>query len=117
MLLTAGGDPIIASSTHRKFNRGASAAFKHITSKGLKGKVQHEQKLQNKALKEAKLVYEWLKPTEAGYVEAEGLEKTRQFKQHDIIQVIPPYPRMAKLSAVLKHVLCANRPGEWCVSQ
>eukprot|EP00892_Ulva_mutabilis_P007577 jgi/Ulvmu1/5191/UM021_0208.1 len=77
-----------ASSTHSKFSRGAGVALKHIHNKPLKGKIQHELKLHSKAVKEAKLVYEWLKPTEAGYLEAEGLEKTRQFKQQDIVQEV-----------------------------
>lgn len=78
----------VAPSTNIKFNRGAGVALKDIKSKPLRGKLQHEQKIQNKAVKEAKLVYEWLKPTEDGYLEAEGIEKTRQFKQSDIVQVI-----------------------------
>lgn len=77
----------MASSTHTRFKRGAAVPLKDIKSQPLRGKIQYEQKIQNKALKEAKLVHEWLKPTEAGLLEAEGIEKTRQFKQHDIVQV------------------------------
>lgn len=64
--------------------------MKDIKSKPLRGRLQHEQKLHNKAVKEAKFVYEWLKPTDDSYLEAEGIEQTRQFKQRDIVQVISP---------------------------
>lgn len=83
----AGPGVKVASRTHIKFKRGNTVALKDIKSKPLRGKIQHEQKLQNKAIKDAKLIYEWLKPTETGYLEAEGLERTRQFKQREIVQV------------------------------
>lgn len=80
---------VVSRDVHIKFNRGAGVPLKGIKSKPLRGKVKHEQKVQNKAVKDAKLVYEWLKPGEAGCLEAEGIEQTRKFKQQEIVQVPP----------------------------
>jgi excinuclease UvrABC helicase subunit UvrB len=77
----------VSDATQAKFNRGAGIAVKSIEQKSLRERVRYEEKLANRALKESKKVYEWLHSSDAGGIEAEGAEKSRQFKQPDIAEV------------------------------
>ena len=71
----------------QEFSRGAGIAVRQIQDKKLKGTLRRTEKITNNAAKEAKKVYEWLRPADAGTLEAEGVEKTWQFQQRDIVQV------------------------------
>jgi hypothetical protein len=86
----------LSDSTHAKFKRGEGVAISKVANKALRGRLRHAERTQVSAVKAAKKVYEWLQPTEGGYLEAEGLERTRQFKQQDIVQA-----RRLRLSLVL----------------
>lgn len=81
----------VSDSTHKKFKRGDGVALSKVANKALRGRLWQAEHTQKKAVKDAKKVYEWLQPSDAGYLEAEGLEKTRQFKQQDIVQVSQPH--------------------------
>ena len=76
----------VSDSTHTKFKRGEGVAVSKVANKALRGRLRHTEHTQNTAVKDAKKVYQWLQPTDGGYLEAEGQERTRQFKQQDIIQ-------------------------------
>lgn len=80
----------VSDSTHAKFKRGEGVAVSKVANKALRGRLRHAEHTQNTAVKDAKKVYEWLQPTSGGYLEAEGLERTRQFKQQDIVQARQP---------------------------
>lgn len=77
----------MSKRTHEKFSRGEGVAVNRVAQKSLRGRLKQEESIANAAIKDAKRVYEWLQPTGGGYLEAEGLEQTRQFKQHDLVQV------------------------------
>ncbi|CAB3980828.1 probable U3 small nucleolar RNA-associated 7 [Paramuricea clavata] len=70
-----------------KYLRGSKLKFKDIKDKKLRGKLKsHESKYREAAVQAARS--ELLLPEEAGYLEAEGLEKTYHFKQSDIVKAV-----------------------------
>jgi hypothetical protein len=52
--------------------RGPGVALKKITDKKLKGRLKHNERLYRESQAKASKVNEWLQPSEAGYLEAEG---------------------------------------------
>lgn len=59
---------------------------RHISDKKLKGKMLHTENLLRESNKAAAKINEWLKPSDAGYLEAEGMERTWRFQQSEILQ-------------------------------
>ncbi len=55
-----------------RIKRGPGVDVKRITDKKLKGKLRHAEKLYKDAQAKAIKANEWLLPTEAGYLQAEG---------------------------------------------
>ncbi|KAG0605876.1 hypothetical protein M758_9G094700 [Ceratodon purpureus] len=62
--------------------------WKHIRDKKLKGEIIQREKLFGEAAETATKFQEWLLPSEAGYLEAEGLEDTRHFSQEAIVKEV-----------------------------
>ena len=73
----------------KSFARGEGISTKLIGDKKLKGRVKRAEQVTDSAVRGAKKVYEWLKPSAAGELEADGAEETWQFRQRDIVQVRP----------------------------
>lgn len=65
----------------------ASHCNQQIEDKKLKGKLRYTERLIGEAQASAAAVDEWLLPSEAGGLEAEGMERTWRFKQEDIVKV------------------------------
>ncbi|KAG1679461.1 hypothetical protein FOA52_007753 [Chlamydomonas sp. UWO 241] len=68
-----------------RMKRGIGIKVKSITDKKLKGKLRHAERVVREAQEKAAKVSAWLLPSEAGTLEAEGIERTYNFKQEDII--------------------------------
>jgi U3 small nucleolar RNA-associated protein 7 len=71
----------------KPFARSEGINTKLIGDKKLKGQVKRAEQVTDAAVRGAKKVYEWLKPSEAGELAAEGAERTWQFQQRDIVKV------------------------------
>ncbi|KAH7431942.1 hypothetical protein KP509_08G074800 [Ceratopteris richardii] len=56
-----------------------------LHDKKLRGKLQYGEKLINQSAKAAAKFEQWLLPSEAGYLEPEGLEQTKNFSQEAIV--------------------------------
>ncbi|KAG0459575.1 hypothetical protein HPP92_022703 [Vanilla planifolia] len=72
----------------KKYLRGDAANLGVIRDKKLKGQLLDKEKLYGQTAKAAAKAEKWLMPTEVGYLEAEGLEKTWRFKQETILQEV-----------------------------
>lgn len=72
-----------------KFRRGLPIATKKIQDKKLKGKLRYTEKIVKEAQENAAKINEWLLPQEAGSLEAEGMEETWRYNQHDIVAAAP----------------------------
>ena len=84
-----------AEDVLKKYLRGSNLKFKGLKDKKHRAKLKsHESKYKEAALQAARS--ELLLPEEAGYLEAEGLEKTYHFKQSDIVKA-------ANISTANKH--------------
>lgn len=71
----------------KRLRRGLGVSVKQLKDKRLKGKLRHDEKVVAEAQSKAAKVNEWLLPSEAGLLEAEGgIEQTYNFKQEDIAQ-------------------------------
>ena len=70
-----------AAIRQKKFSRGGAVATRHIPDKKLKGRLRYSEKLAAEAAQKAAKAEEWLLPSEAGGLEAEGLERTWRFSQ------------------------------------
>ncbi|KAM7519008.1 hypothetical protein LguiB_017970 [Lonicera macranthoides] len=68
----------------KKFLRGEGADLEALQDKKLKGQLAVREVLYGKSAKAAVKAEKWLMPTEGGYLEAEGGEKTYRIKQLDI---------------------------------
>eukprot|EP00887_Chlorella_sp_A99_P001363 scaffold8.g1363.t1 len=71
-----------------KFRRGPEVATRKIEDKKLKGRLRYTERLIGEAQAEAARVDEWLLPSEAGLLEAEGMERTWRFKQEEIVKEV-----------------------------
>lgn len=68
----------------KKYLRGEGANLEVLKDKKLKGQLSVIEDLYGKSAKAAAKVEKWLMPSEGGYLEAEGLEKTWRIKQETI---------------------------------
>lgn len=84
------GAPVVLHRGELKKRRGENEEdkWKHIRDKKLKGQIVEREKLFGEAAETATKVQEWLLPSEAGYLEAEGLEDTRHFSQEAIVKEV-----------------------------
>lgn len=69
----------------KKFSRGLGVVLKGMKDKRLKGQLLHSEKLAMQAQAKAAKVSEWLLPSQEGLLEAEGIERTYNFQQADIV--------------------------------
>ncbi|GAQ78070.1 WD40 repeat-like superfamily protein [Klebsormidium nitens] len=68
-----------------KYNRGPQTKLKGIQDKKLKGQLRATEKLYGEAATSAAKVEQWLLPAEAGFLEAEGVERTQNYRQEAIL--------------------------------
>lgn len=68
----------------KKYLRGEGANLEVLQDKKLKGQLAVREELYGKSAKAAAKVEKWLMPSEGGYLEPEGIEKTWRIKQEDI---------------------------------
>jgi len=71
-----------------RLKRGPGVNVKGIQDKKLKGKLRHVEKVYREAQEKAAKISEWLLPSESGALEAEGIERTYNFRQQDIVQAV-----------------------------
>lgn len=76
-------DPVI-----KKYLRGKGVPLKNLKDKKLKGKLATKEALYKQSARNAAKVEQWLLPSEGGYLEAEGLERTSNYKQEDIVREV-----------------------------
>ncbi|KMZ72914.1 Small nucleolar ribonucleoprotein complex subunit [Zostera marina] len=72
----------------KKYQRGAPANVKSLKDKRLKGQLADREKLYGATAKAAAKIEKWIMPSEGGYLETDGLEKTWQIKQEDILKEV-----------------------------
>lgn len=72
----------------KKYLRGKGVSLKNLKDKKLKGKLATKEALYKRSARNAAKVEQWLLPSEGGYLEAEGLEKTSNYKQEDIVREV-----------------------------
>ncbi|KAL3820415.1 hypothetical protein ACJIZ3_006320 [Penstemon smallii] len=68
----------------KKFLRGEVADFKVVRDKKLKGQLELREELYRKCAKAAAKADKWLMPSEGGFLEPEGIEKTWRIRQEAI---------------------------------
>eukprot|EP00252_Welwitschia_mirabilis_P020766 TRINITY_DN5154_c0_g2_i1.p1 TRINITY_DN5154_c0_g2~~TRINITY_DN5154_c0_g2_i1.p1 ORF type:complete len:518 (+),score=112.05 TRINITY_DN5154_c0_g2_i1:275-1828(+) len=71
-----------------KYLNGEGVPLKNINDIKLKGRLASKENLYKRSANYAAKFEKWLLPSEAGYLEAEGLEKTCNFKQESIVQEV-----------------------------
>lgn len=72
----------------KKYLRGDGANLEILKDKKLKGQLALREELYGKSAKAAAKVEKWLLPSEGGYLEAEGVEKTWRIKQEAIAREV-----------------------------
>ncbi|KAJ0045126.1 hypothetical protein Pint_05930 [Pistacia integerrima] len=72
----------------KKYLRGEGANLEVLQDKKLKGQLVVREELFGKSAKAAAKVEKWLLPSEGGYLEAEGIEKTWRIKQESIAREV-----------------------------
>ncbi|KAG8053138.1 hypothetical protein GUJ93_ZPchr0001g31719 [Zizania palustris] len=72
----------------QKYSRGQAANLGALRDKKLKGQLAAREKLYGHSAKAAAQAEKWFMPTERGYLEPEGLEKTYRFQQDSIVQEV-----------------------------
>ncbi|XP_042511955.1 probable U3 small nucleolar RNA-associated protein 7 [Macadamia integrifolia] len=72
----------------KKYLRGEGANLEVLQDKKLKGQLAVREELYGKSAKAAAKAEKWLMPSEEGYLEAEGLEKTWRIKQESIVREV-----------------------------
>ncbi|KAK5819843.1 hypothetical protein PVK06_024872 [Gossypium arboreum] len=72
----------------KKYLRGEAANLEGLKDKKLKGQLAVREDLYGKSAKTAAKIEKWLLPSEGGYLEAEGIEKTWRIKQESIAREI-----------------------------
>ncbi|KAI5648519.1 hypothetical protein M9H77_34524 [Catharanthus roseus] len=72
----------------KKYLRGEVANLETLQDKKLKGQLAVREELYGKSAKAAAKIEKWLMPSEGGYLEAEGIEKTWRIKQEAIAQEV-----------------------------
>ncbi|KAI5063423.1 hypothetical protein GOP47_0021970 [Adiantum capillus-veneris] len=68
-----------------KYTRGPRVSFKDLSDKKLRGKLRHREEIIGQSARTAAKFEQWLLPSEAGYIEPEGLEQTKNFSQEAIV--------------------------------
>ncbi|OMP07639.1 hypothetical protein COLO4_07176 [Corchorus olitorius] len=68
----------------KKYLRGEAANLEGLKDKKLKGQLAVREELYGKSAKAAAKIEKWLLPSESGFLEAEGIEKTWRIKQDSI---------------------------------
>jgi U3 small nucleolar RNA-associated protein 7 len=68
----------------KKYLRGEGADLESLKDKKLRGQLAGREDLFGKSAKAAAKIEQWLMPSEGGYLEAEGIEKTYRIKQESI---------------------------------
>lgn len=68
----------------KKYLRGEGANLETLQDKKLKGQLAVREELYGKSAKASAKIEKWLLPSEGGFLEAEGLEKTWRIKQEAI---------------------------------
>lgn len=86
----------------KKYLRGDGANLEVLLDKKLKGQLSVKEKLYGQSAKAAAKAEKWLMPTEHGFLEAEGLEKTWKFKQETILQEVDIISSRKVFDMVLK---------------
>ncbi|GJP41152.1 hypothetical protein CLOM_g832 [Closterium sp. NIES-68] len=77
-----------------KYSRGKALNTAKFPGR-LKAKMEHREKVIGQGVLTAAQAEKWLLPSEAGYVEAEGVERTGNFSQADIVQHVGASSRRA----------------------
>ncbi|XVE78507.1 hypothetical protein DITRI_Ditri13aG0150600 [Diplodiscus trichospermus] len=72
----------------KKYLRGEAAKLEGLKDKKLKGQLAVREELYGKSAKAAAKIEKWLLPSEGGYLEAEGIEKTWRIKQESIAREV-----------------------------
>eukprot|EP00271_Cylindrocystis_brebissonii_P014424 TRINITY_DN35779_c0_g1_i1.p1 TRINITY_DN35779_c0_g1~~TRINITY_DN35779_c0_g1_i1.p1 ORF type:complete len:565 (+),score=178.30 TRINITY_DN35779_c0_g1_i1:273-1967(+) len=72
----------------KKYARGAPQGFKRLGDKKLKGVLKAREKLHGEGALAAAKAEKWLLPSEAGLLEAEGVERTPNFQQEAIVGAV-----------------------------
>ncbi|KAG9454768.1 hypothetical protein H6P81_007672 [Aristolochia fimbriata] len=72
----------------KKFLRGNGANLEVLKDKKLKGQLAVREELYGQSAKAAAKTEKWLMPTDGGYLEPEGLEKTWRIKQESIVREV-----------------------------
>ncbi|KAK1262561.1 hypothetical protein QJS04_geneDACA018382 [Acorus gramineus] len=72
----------------KKYLRGDGGYLETLKDKKLKGQLAVREELYGRSAKAAARAEKWLMPSEVGYLEAEGLEKTWRFRQESILQEV-----------------------------
>ncbi|PNH04286.1 putative U3 small nucleolar RNA-associated protein 7 [Tetrabaena socialis] len=80
-------DPDTAA-TAKRLKRGPGVDLSVIKDKKLKGKLRRAEGVFSASQKKAVQITEWLLPATAGTLEAEGVERTWNFKQVDIVGAV-----------------------------
>ena len=68
-------------------------ATRQISDRKLKGQLRYSEKLAAEAAQKATKAEEWLLPSEAGLLEAEGLERSWRFSQVKCSYCTPTYDK------------------------
>jgi len=71
-----------------KYSRGKGADLKALRDKKLKGQLAVKEKLYGQSAKAAAKAEKWLMPSEEGFLEPDGLEKTYRFPQESIVKEV-----------------------------
>lgn len=72
----------------QKYLRGQGSNLEILQDKKLKGQLSVREDLYGKSAKAAAKIEKWLLPSDGGYLEAEGTEKTWRIKQESIAQEV-----------------------------
>ncbi|CAI5521220.1 unnamed protein product [Closterium sp. Naga37s-1] len=91
-----GEDGVDAETRGRmsKYSRGKALKTEKFPGR-LKAKMEHREKVIGQGVLTAAQAEKWLLPSEAGYVEAEGVERTSNLSQADIVQHVGAGSRRA----------------------
>ncbi|CAI7857605.1 unnamed protein product [Closterium sp. NIES-54] len=91
-----GEDGVDAETRGRmgKYSRGKALKTEKFPGR-LKAKMEHREKVIGQGVLTAAQAEKWLLPSEAGYVEAEGVERTSNLTQADIVQHVGAGSRRA----------------------
>ncbi|XP_073016162.1 probable U3 small nucleolar RNA-associated protein 7 [Primulina eburnea] len=109
----------------KKYLRGEGTNLEVLKDKKLKGQLAAREELYGKTAKAAAKAEKWLMPSEGGYLEAEGIEKTWRIKQEviagevDILSLRNQYdivlpdlgPYNLDFTSSGRHMIVAGRKG------